>query len=819
MSPFGAILFFFIFTAFLGIAFTYAKARQTTRAYRQKRHKYETLAGSLPQLKDHVAIEADRWPMYARPVLFTDLDHSSQLEFAKAEQALNNADQMLPEIETIGEPETSEHFQLIELINVPKNLRSISLGNQIFEGLSAFEETIVNLKSSLKSLRANRHQVERKRLAVQKSLGELDRRTKQINRRLKPLDVWKSIEDHNFSWVVNIAIRCQQEAANSINNVHEDEQGYIEYAKADVLVAMGTFSLECIELFLESQKISRRYDLDSFFESFNDATGFFHSILEMDVAWSSWRKLRTIKPYIEVLPSKGKVAERSLLNFRSRKRRLEWLIDQVNIIDIESEVRSADKLEAECTYYWYSHQERKAYWEKALGSPVILPSEKLYDFQALLVGEINPEIDVYVIIKQSQIIGLIEKVGSALEFHEAIKREVLSLTTELDLHKKTEKIIKELLGTEGPATLIFTELKSLIEDTSPNLNDWGQNLVSKYQNYSKKANDVRGADLPELLDSIDEFIADSEQLVRQHRSQLDELKSSYDIYNEQVYALRMKLHIFLNHVPRYEIKSLDLFSEALEKSESLMGLLKVDTYSGLRESVNAMEEWVIKNNSLVSRAHNRYQTFESGKKQVETLMAQTSEELHNKKSYAESKWGWYRTEIMSVIDNLSRSFDFEQSNWKDLVETNWAEYNIGRAISECRRLIKFCNNVMLDLARALEKADGKQKEIENKATAILRLLQTRSSKITQPEKQDIETLVKIAQEYSNFDFAKKLLENAHSMALGRAGAQVRIDATNYIYVYSKGGPVFLERVINSGNIMGAIRMLQAKGVRHYEKKR
>jgi hypothetical protein len=505
MSFLGVILFFFIFTAVLATAFAYSKARQITRASRQKLRKYEDLANSLPRLKNDVLTEADRWPIYARPVLFTDIDQMAQITFAKAQQALHDADQILPKLKSIDEPDTPEQFRLNEFINIPRNLKTISLGDQIVETIGTFEQAIFNLKISIRSLRTNSEEVERKRLEVEKAIDELRTRTEQINKRLKPLDIWKSIEDHNFSWVVGIADRCHQEAVNSINSVHEDEQGYIEYAKADVLVAMGIFSLDCSELFLESQKISRRYDLDSFFESFNDATGFFHSILEMDAVWSSWKKLRTIKPYIEMLPVKGQVAERSLRNFRSRKRRLEWLIDQISLIDIESEIRSVDKLEEECTYYWYSHQERKTYWEKALGNPVVLPSEKLYDFQALLVGEINPDIEIDVVIKQSQMIELMEKIESALSFYEIIKINVLSLKTELDLHKKVQAIVNELLDEDGSATLILAELKWIVKDTSPILKNWGLELISNYQNYSQKARDVRGADFPELLDDLVEL--------------------------------------------------------------------------------------------------------------------------------------------------------------------------------------------------------------------------------------------------------------------------------------------------------------------------
>ena len=53
----------------------------------------------------------------------------------------------------------------------------------------------------------------------------------------------------------------------------ENDQGYIEHATANIFVDIGNFSLDCIELFLESQKISRRYELDTFLQYFNEFDG------------------------------------------------------------------------------------------------------------------------------------------------------------------------------------------------------------------------------------------------------------------------------------------------------------------------------------------------------------------------------------------------------------------------------------------------------------------------------------------------------------------------------------------------------------------
>src|SRR5687768_6410465 len=117
----------------------YHLARRGTKEYKHGKRKFNALSNNLLQLREHVVTEADRWPVYARPVLFTEDDHNAQIEFAKAQKALIDAEQILPEIETIDEPETADQFRLNDFINVPKNLRSISLGSQLLEYVGALE--------------------------------------------------------------------------------------------------------------------------------------------------------------------------------------------------------------------------------------------------------------------------------------------------------------------------------------------------------------------------------------------------------------------------------------------------------------------------------------------------------------------------------------------------------------------------------------------------------------------------------------------------------------------------------------------------------
>src|ERR1044071_1576972 len=113
--------------AFLVLMLLYAQARARAGAYRREKKKFVTLNERLDKLRDTMLLESDRWPMYARPVLFTEIDREAQIDFARAQQALAAAEQILPEIETIEAPELSDQFRLQDFFNVAKLLRTISL--------------------------------------------------------------------------------------------------------------------------------------------------------------------------------------------------------------------------------------------------------------------------------------------------------------------------------------------------------------------------------------------------------------------------------------------------------------------------------------------------------------------------------------------------------------------------------------------------------------------------------------------------------------------------------------------------------------------
>ena len=785
MNELTSLVSLLFLLAFIVLMFLYGQARLRASEYRRGKKKFAILHEHLEKMRETMLSESDRWPMYARPVLFTDIDREAQIEFARAQQALAEAEQILPEIAVIEEPELSDEFRIQDFLNVPKLLKTVALGNQLSGGVSALEQLVLALQISQKSLRTSRQQVEEKRLAVEKSIEDLRIRTEQINKRLKPLDVWRSIEAHNFLWVVSIAERCQVEASSRLMASSENDQGYIEHATANIFVDIGNFSLDCIELFLESQKISRRYELDTFIQYFAESTGFLQSILQMDEVWSGWKKLKQVRPYIEALPTTRQQAELSLRSFKNRQEYFEKLLEQISRIDIEREIQAVDTLEKEGAYYWYPYEERKAYWEKALGNPTIFPSHELDRFHTLLLGEIQPAIHVDAVIKQSQLLSLIQKVGQALVWHDAITKLSLQLGTALRFHKEAQQRVNQLLASQGEASRLLARVDLVLMDTSAELHEAGTQQVAEMQDYLEQARSIRGVDFPELLTRLGQWIAESDRLVKQHDVQFEELKAGYDRYHKRIGALIKEIGVYMSHIPPFDEPSIQSFDLLFDEGIAVLSQQKVERYSWLSPAVGRLQAWLEKSEAVLAPARETYTAFENETRLVEELLAQTKEELYRSKSIIDSSWGWSRSETLPKLESLARAFVRDNNHWERLQERNWAEYDIHRAVATCDNLITFCEGVLRDLTQTMQNIHPNQDQLAGKAETVSLLLDQNGSSLSTSDQQDIRSLVGMARETADYEFAHRLLDYAETIAMKRANGLTRNEITDLIQSYQE----------------------------------
>src|SRR5687768_7830769 len=152
MNELSSLVWLLLLLALIVLMFLYGQARRRASQYRRAKKKFAILNEHLDKMRETMLSESDRWPMYARPVLFTEIDREAQIEFARAQQALAEAEQILPEIEAIEEPEIPDQFRLQDFFDLPKLIKTVSVGNQLLGSVSDLEQLILTLQSTQKSL-------------------------------------------------------------------------------------------------------------------------------------------------------------------------------------------------------------------------------------------------------------------------------------------------------------------------------------------------------------------------------------------------------------------------------------------------------------------------------------------------------------------------------------------------------------------------------------------------------------------------------------------------------------------------------------------
>ena len=220
-------------------------------------------------------------------------------------------------------------------------------------------------------------------------------------------------------------------------------------------------------------------------------------------------------------------------------------------------------------------------------------------------------------------------------------------------------------------------------------------------------------------------------------------------------------------------------------SSSTKGLLilseqKVERYSWLSPAVRRMQAWLEKSEAVIAPAREKYTAFETGSRLVEELLEQTEAELRRSKSEIDSSWGWSRSETLPKINSLARAFVREKNHWERLRERNWAEYDIHRAVATCENLITFCEGVLLDLAQTMENIHPKQDQLAGKTESVMLLLDQNGSSLSTSDRLEIRSLVGMARETPDYEFANRLLDYAETMAMNRANPSTRNEITNIL---------------------------------------
>jgi hypothetical protein len=241
----------------------------------------------------------------------------------------------------------------------------------------------------------------------------------------------------------------------------------------------------------------------------------------------------------------------------------------------------------------------------------------------------------------------------------------------------------------------------------------------------------------------------------------------------------------MSHIPPFDGPIIQSFDIIFDEGIVILSEQKVERYSWLSPAVRRMQAWLEKSEVVLAPAREKYTAFESGNRLVAELLEQTEAELLRSKSEIDSSWGWARSETLPKMDSLARAFVREKNHWGRLRERNWAEYDIHRAVATCEKLITFCEGVLQDLAHTMDNINPRQDQLAGKTEAVMLMLDQNGSSLSTSERRDIRSLIGMARETPEYEFANRLLDYAETMAMKRANSVTRNEITNLIQSYQE----------------------------------
>ena len=165
----GFIILLLVIAIPVGLAYI---ADWYTEKAKQSYKKFQNANKNLPEIGERIDTEGRKWPVYARPVLFTSIDKEVQETFAKARQAFIEADVIAS---NFPEPPLRP-IEPFQILSSQRSARCIKLCSFLIEQEVEFSAWEQELENNIKQFKEHYKKENRVLERVEKQLEKLKER-------------------------------------------------------------------------------------------------------------------------------------------------------------------------------------------------------------------------------------------------------------------------------------------------------------------------------------------------------------------------------------------------------------------------------------------------------------------------------------------------------------------------------------------------------------------------------------------------------------------------------------------------------------------
>ena len=797
----GAVIVF-AFTILGGIAIVYTIAHQKLSNFEKDKRDFQNLAGKLNDLEVRVQNEANQWPIYARPLLFTEVDHESQIRFAEAQKSIVDGHYHSQGLETIVQLPIKKPA----LTAIPENVRIIQTGNQFRKLFYSFADDIINLSRSIIAIRVNEGKIIQKKSSVRKNIANFKSTIEQANQRAAKFEQGASQAINSVIWAVQVAQDAHASAEMAIvpktNSDLDDDLGELGYAIAEVYLTIGQTALKCFNLYIDSLLKTDRYELDLFMNLFQETTDHLKSILVIDDI-NGWKKLRNAKYFIDELPEKEMQAEDSLKDFREKQNLFESKLRKLTEIDFSANVSLAQKIQSDFNRYWTPFHENRTEWQSVLGSRQ-LPSIRLIQIKDRYMSSIQPLTELGILIKQSSLSLLISQLAEMLRQVESADKDVINLKTEYQINFDAENLVRSLMSQNGRAFAIIGNVHKISTDADKDITEICLKLVETYRGYYTRLERVRGANFPELVAQCGNLIIDSEKIINDQRSRVILIQEQYGAMRVELEKSLNNLRGFTNLSPSFEPNYISRLEQLIVSCRILLESTSDGKYLSLRSLVGKMEQWLETGLPMILQTQDRIQKFRNLCGVIENKVIRLRTTLSNLKTTQENRIRWSLAEKFERIQQAEIKLEPIEEQWNRQQTFQWAEMSLQQAPMDCQDILSEISSIAAQLKGELEEVEYEKRNFQEQMSDIQRRTASSQQNIAPTDLETILELINIGLNSPVKKIAQNSLDLAETFAKEPINSRLRksaqITINDYKRIINTEGGTYVEGDVNLNDL-------------------
>jgi hypothetical protein len=649
------------------------------------------------KLEVDLDLEAWRWPIFARPVLYTEVDRTAQVHFSNVHRDIQRA----RDVEEKISPPPQRPSDLRHLLSFFHNCERYYLCTTIHENVVEMESILQTVSTQLNALEQSHRGEENLESATHLSLDLLKEKLEETGKRIKGKSQGDKYNE-NVNWSQIRTDNCLVEAQSQLGRQTPDG---INVAIADTFIKLANYILEHFDLYERELETPARFELDHFE---HHHTLFRKCIEEMQTGpIEEWYSLRSTARMLELVDSQMRRAIRSLDTFDEQENKLYRFEQKIQDLNLPGVIQSTQDLEKECGRYWKPIDQDPSIWVKVLERnqlPGTILDDARRSFQAVIFPSIGPDI----VIKQSELHNIFREIAIFLQKVGLAKNCIKRLVDELAIHKSAEIQVNMRLSPTGTTGQRILDIALIEPDTTEQLQRQCMSCRHHFGMLQARAEAVEGANFPSMLGELDELEHNCIDIRQQHNAEIEALRhTSFELVH-QLIAVHADIKQLKEKRPLIEY-------DVTEVSENI-ALLR-DSYSQDARSIRDLRGYISQVRGILPRANKEKQQLESLWQEFEVVWTYSAGKLQALKEMLDShhvhsleSWAWIQREYERP---LRSGYGQHQKYARQLDRLMESNLTIKQASQMCKRLEEEILRESESIASQLEKIWNKQEVYAN----------------------------------------------------------------------------------------------------------